>query len=93
MKLGTIVYQHILNIFFERATPICHVTAAVTFFRQKKFFFQSPKYYIPLERYFRADSKEGLPHIKKIISSKVMAILRPNDDVIKSFRKILLLML
>ena len=39
-------------------------------------------YYIPLERYLNADSKKGLPHIKKIIPSKVTAILRPHDDVI-----------
>ena len=51
-------------------------------FLGKIFFLQNPKYYIPLERYFCADSKEGLPHIKKIILSKVIAILRPHDDII-----------
>ena len=38
--------------------------------------------YILLERYFRADSKKVLPYIKKIILSKVTAILRPHDDII-----------
>ena len=51
-------------------------------FLVKSFFLQNPKYYIPLERYFCADSKEVLPYIKKIIPSKVTAILRPHDDVI-----------
>ena len=40
------------------------------------------KKYIPLKRYFISDSKKGLPHIKKIILSKVIAILRPHDDII-----------
>ena len=46
-----------------------------------------------IERYFCVDSKEGLPHIKKIIPSKAIAILRPNDDAIKKFRKTLLLLI
>ena len=45
------------------------------------FSFQNPKYYIPLERYFCADSEKGLPHIKKIVLSKFIAILRPHDDI------------
>ena len=32
MKLGTDVYQHILNFFWERATPICYVNADVSIF-------------------------------------------------------------
>ena len=51
----------------------------------KVFFLQNPKYYIPLERYFC--------DFKKIIPSKFIANLRPHDDVIKNFRKILLLMM
>ena len=87
MKVGRNVYQHILNIFFERAMPIYHVTADVSIFQVKSFFLQNPKYYIPLETYLNADSKNGLPHIKKIIRSKVVAILRPNDDAINFLRK------
>ena len=56
-------------------------------FLGKNFFLQNPKYHIPLERYFNADSKNGLPHIKKIISSKVTAILRRHNDVIIFLRK------
>ena len=35
-----------------------------------------------MKRYFISDSKKGLLHIKKIILSKVIAILRPHDDII-----------
>ena len=71
MKVGRNVYQHILNIFFERATPIYHVTADVSIFLVKTFFLQNPKYYIPLETYLNADSKNGPPHIKKSFHQKL----------------------
>ena len=35
-----------------------------------------------MKRYFILDSKKGLPHIKKIIQSKVITILRPPNDII-----------
>ena len=92
MKLATNVFQHILN-FFERLSH-SHMSRECS--RQHFlgiFFMQNPKYYMSIERYFCVDSKEGLPHIKKIIPSIAIAILRPNDDAIKKFRKILLLLI
>ena len=47
-----------------------------------KYYFNDIKEYIPLKRYFISDSKEGLPHIKKIILSKVIAMLRPHNKII-----------
>ena len=35
-----------------------------------------------MKRYFNSDSKNGLPHIKKFILSKVIAIFRPHSDII-----------
>ena len=92
MKLGTNVYQHILNFFWESHAHMSR-DCWCQHFLGKFFFLQNPKHYIPLERYFVLILKKVYFISKKIIQSKVIAILRSNDNVIKNFWKTLLLMI